>query len=159
MRFAATWWFFASKGSKNASESDVVVIRNSKIEHVLPYKSLTKQDIALRFGQVVLWTISIRCGFLLHDGFLPLSGGKRRRTISDIRPLHMKPMTTAQMPLATFCAVSNPTLWRQFKIFFGLIKDGQDLEVESWFRGRESYVKQKSNYMRLVEDSILWECL
>ena len=30
--------------------------------------------------------------------------------ISDIRPLHMKPKTTAQMPLATFCAVSNPTL-------------------------------------------------
>ena len=30
--------------------------------------------------------------------------------ISDIRPLHMKPKTTAQMSLATFCAVSNPTL-------------------------------------------------
>ena len=159
MRFSATWWFFASKGSKYASESDIDVIRNSKIEPVLPYKSLTNQDIALRFGQLVLWTISIKCGFLLHDGFLPLRGRKRRWTISNIKPLHMMPKTTAQMPLATFCAVSNPTLWRQFKIFFGLIKDGQDLEVESWFRGRESYVKQKSNYMRLVEDSILWECL
>ena len=42
------------KKSKNASESDVVVLRNSKIEHVLPYKSLTKQDIALRFGQLLL---------------------------------------------------------------------------------------------------------
>ena len=82
MRFTATWWFFASKGSKNASESDVVVIRNSKIEHVLPYKSLTKQDIALRFGQVVLWTISIRCGFLLHDGFLALRSRKMRPKVS-----------------------------------------------------------------------------
>ena len=70
------------KKSKNASESDVVVLRNSKIEHVLPYKSLTKQDIALRFGQVVLWTISIRCGFLLHDGFLPLRGRKMRRKVT-----------------------------------------------------------------------------
>ena len=70
------------KKSKNASESDVVVLRNSKIEHVLPYKSLTNQDISLRFGQLVLWTISIKCGLLLHDGFLPLRGRKMRRKVT-----------------------------------------------------------------------------
>ena len=74
--------FPASKGSKNASESDVVGVRNSKIEHVLPYKSLTNQDIALRFEQLVLWTISIKCGLLLHDGFLPLRGRKMRRKVT-----------------------------------------------------------------------------
>ena len=84
MWFTATWWFFASKGSKKASECDVVVIRNSKIEHVLPYKSLTNQDISLRFGQLVLWTISIKCGFLLHDGFLPLRGRKMHRKVTSL---------------------------------------------------------------------------
>ena len=128
-------------------------------------KSNRECQLELDIGWNMLWNRSC----LLCSNFKELSKifqcgtGKDSLSltmpISDIRPFHMKTKTTAQMSLATFCAVSNPTLWRQFKIFFGLIKDGQDLEVESWFRGRESYVKQKSNYMRLVEDSILWECL
>ena len=50
----------------------------------MPYKSLTNQDIALRFEQLVVWTISIRCGLLLHDGFLPLRGRKMRRKVTSL---------------------------------------------------------------------------
>ena len=53
--------------------------RNFFEKHVLLYKSLTNQDITLKFGQLVLWTISIKCGLLLHDGFLPLRGRKMHR--------------------------------------------------------------------------------
>ena len=61
--------------------------RNFFEKHVLPYKSLTNQDITLRFGQLVLWTISIKCGLLLHDGFLPLRGRKMHRKVTSF-PMH-----------------------------------------------------------------------
>ena len=56
--------------------------RNFFEKHVLLYESFTNQDITLKFGQLVLWTISIKCGLLLHDGFLPLRGRKMSRKVT-----------------------------------------------------------------------------
>ena len=143
MRFSATWWFFASKGSKNVSERDVVVIRNSKIEHVLLYKSLTNQDIALRFGQLVLWTISIRCGLLQHDGFLPLRGRKMRRKVTSL--------SSETQKLNTFCLINRQPikilLWDLDRLYPGQFQfnaaycymmvfclEGVEKCVEKWYR-------------------------